>query len=103
MKLVSDNFTISLLGYTVFIGDKCIFSSHFRGVVNTINPHCYIIARKDKEYHDALIESDFLIPDGIGILIAARILNGKNISRITGSDLHETILNKLSIRLIQTC
>ncbi len=93
---MSEEQTIQLLGYNIFTGNKDFFTGDFTGVVNTINPHCYIIARKDKQYHGALNGSDYLLPDGIGIVIAARILNGVKIRRISGSDLHRTILNSLN-------
>ena len=39
-------------------------------IVNTINPHSYITAKKDAEFKVALKDSDILIPDGIGIVLA---------------------------------
>lgn len=87
--------TISILGYNIFIGNKDFFADGARGVVNTLNPHCYIIARVEKFYRDALMRAEWLIPDGIGIVKAAKFLYGVKINRITGSDLHETILKSL--------
>ena len=62
-------------------------------LVNTLNPHSYVISKKDTEFYEALNNSDILVPDGIGIVFAARILQNKNITRITGSDIHLHILN----------
>lgn len=90
--------TINILGYNVFYGRKEFFSCGFEGVVNTISPHSYIIARKDKLFHEALKASDFLIPDGVGITLAAWILAEEKIDKIAGSDLHETIINTLNER-----
>lgn len=84
--------TISLLGYNVFTGKKEFFSSGVRGVINTLNPHSYILARKDPLFSEALKASAWLLPDGVGIKIAARILAGKRIKRIAGSDLHEVLI-----------
>ena len=42
--------------------------------------------------------SDFIIPDGVGIIMAARVLAGKKIKKIAGSDLHEVIINALNER-----
>ena len=42
--------------------------------------------------------SDFIIPDGVGIVMAARVLAGKKIEKIAGSDLHEVIINALNER-----
>ncbi len=61
-------------------------------LVNTINPHSYCVSKKDPLFKEALINSDVLIPDGIGIVIAARLLANKKIQRIAGAQLHEHIL-----------
>ena len=90
--------TIRLLGYEVFSGGNEFFSDGFKGVVNTISPHSYIIARKDGLFREALMASDVIIPDGVGIIMAARVLAGKKIEKIAGSDLHRMIINDLSER-----
>ena len=59
---------------------------------NTINPHSYCVTKKDSAFREALQNSDILIPDGIGVVIAAKLLANKKIQRITGADLHEHIL-----------
>jgi len=66
-----------------------------KSIVNTINPHCYCEAKKDSFYRHVLKSSDFLIPDGIGIVWAIRILTGHKVKRISGSDLHIHLLNKV--------
>jgi N-acetylglucosaminyldiphosphoundecaprenol N-acetyl-beta-D-mannosaminyltransferase len=87
---------IKLLGYNVFFGKKEFFLFGFKGVVNTISPHSYIVARKDSLFHEALMASDVIIPDGVGIIMAARVLAGKRIEKIAGADLHEVIINALN-------
>jgi N-acetylglucosaminyldiphosphoundecaprenol N-acetyl-beta-D-mannosaminyltransferase len=42
------------------------------------------------------MESDVLLPDGIGIVLASKFLNGINIKKIAGSDLHDHLLKKLN-------
>ena len=61
-------------------------------LVNTINPHSYCVTKKDTLFKEALQKSDVLIPDGIGIVIAAKLLASKKIQRIAGADLHEHLL-----------
>lgn len=90
--------TISILGYHIFMGNKQFFAGVVTGVVHTLNPHSYVLARKDTLFHDALKSADLLIPDGVGIRYAARLLEGKNIEKIAGSDLHEIIINSLDKR-----
>ena len=95
---MTERLTIKLLGYDVFSGGKQFFAEGFKGVVNTISPHSYIIARKDTLFREALMASDFIIPDGVGIVMAARLLAGKKIEKIAGSDLHEVIINAINER-----
>jgi len=90
--------SIKILGYEVFSGGKEFFSEEFKGVVNTISPHSYVVARKDSLFREALLASDYIIPDGVGIVMAARILAGKKIEKIAGSDLHEVIIKALNER-----
>jgi N-acetylglucosaminyldiphosphoundecaprenol N-acetyl-beta-D-mannosaminyltransferase len=90
--------SINLLGYDIFIGESDLFSEGFNGVISTINPHSYIVARNDKEFIKVLQHSDILLPDGIGIVLAARVLTGVKIKRITGSDIHRILLNYLDLK-----
>jgi N-acetylglucosaminyldiphosphoundecaprenol N-acetyl-beta-D-mannosaminyltransferase len=52
-----------------------------------INPHSYVAATRDPIYCDALRSADWLIPDGIGIALASRVLGGRIHGRVTGSDI----------------
>jgi N-acetylglucosaminyldiphosphoundecaprenol N-acetyl-beta-D-mannosaminyltransferase len=65
-------------------------------VINTINPHCYCEAKDDESYKEALLQSDILIPDGIGIVWAVRYLTGSKIKRFAGSDLHSYLLQRMN-------
>jgi N-acetylglucosaminyldiphosphoundecaprenol N-acetyl-beta-D-mannosaminyltransferase len=89
---------LKLLGYNVFSGEKEFFSDVINGVVNTINPNAFIIAQKDIHLHEAFLASDFIIPDGVGIVMAARFLTGEKIKKIAGADLHEVIINAINER-----
>lgn len=61
-----------------------------------INPHSYMVSMGDPEFSRALIGSDWLVPDGAGILIASRILGGRINQRITGSDIFHGIHSRLN-------
>ena len=63
-------------------------------VINTINPHSYCVAKKDVEFREALQAPDLLIPDGTGIVWAARVLKDKKIKRIAGADMHRFLLTQ---------
>lgn len=71
-------------------------------VINTINPHSFITSDKDELFKKSLLSSDYLIPDGVGIVYAIKFLYQKAIKRITGADLHSFFLdhankNKLKV------
>ena len=86
---------ISILGYEVYAGQKDFFAGGVTGVVDTLNPHSYVLARKDRQFREALMTAKWLIPDGVGIKYAARLLNGARIEKIAGADLHEVVLSSL--------
>lgn len=88
--------TIKILDYNIFAGTPEYFSNGFRGVVNCINPHSHVISTKDRSFREALQGSDYLLADGVGIQLAVRILKGKKVEKITGSDLHRVLLKSLS-------
>ena len=56
-----------------------------------VNPEKVMAARKDKELLDFLNNSHLLIPDGIGVVKAARILGLARMERVAGSDLMPAI------------
>ena len=51
----------------------------------TPNPEIILASHKDEEFFYILNKADLSLPDGMGLKIAARIF-GSNLSRITGSD-----------------
>ena len=51
-----------------------------------LNPHSYATALQDRPFRDALHAADWLIPDGVGIVIASRAQSGRIVDRITGWD-----------------
>jgi len=61
--------------------DKCL--------VNTVNANSYNVAQRDETFAQALIEGDFLLPDGASIVKACRWLGAKSQprERVAGWDL----------------
>mgnify|MGYP000574865402 CR=1 FL=1 len=70
---------------------------NFKTVINTINPHSYIVSKKDKTFSNALLSSDYLLPDGIGIVLAIKILFNIKTARLTGAKIHDFLLKKAEI------
>lgn len=64
--------------------------------VNCLNPHSFITATRDEEFHNALKESDFLLPDGEGICYTLRKWRGIEVKKIAGDDLHRYLLAKMA-------
>lgn len=67
-------------------------------LINTINAHSYNTALKDKNFAEALIKGDVLIPDGASIVMACRWLKAKSQpkERIAGWDLFVFEMNRLN-------
>lgn len=56
-------------------------------LINTINAHSYNVAKKDPVFFDALQNGDILLPDGVSVIIAVRLLFGSKIRKVAGADL----------------
>lgn len=85
-----------LLGYNVYRDLLQNIKLNEVKVINTINPHSYCIAKKDTEFMQALKECDVLLPDGIGIVWADKVLNGQRINKIAGYDLFLFLMDYLN-------
>ncbi len=85
-----------IMNYKVFIDDLETIDLETKKIINTINPHSYITAKSDIKFKKALQSSDFLIPDGSGIVLAAKQINKKSIKKIAGADLHKFLLSKMN-------
>tara|TARA_R110000764_G_scaffold126511_1_gene214118 strand:- start:5039 stop:5755 length:717 start_codon:yes stop_codon:yes gene_type:complete len=71
------------------------FPIHSKTIINTINPHSYCVAEKDLEFKEALLNSDILLPDGIGIVWAGKMLRNQKLSKIAGFDVFLHLLSHL--------
>ena len=95
------NNMVSIFGYNVStLSVDQIVSSVFLSdeikIVNTINPHSYVEAKKDNDFSISLKNSDILIPDGSGIILASRVLKKTNLNKIAGFDLFISTMEKLN-------
>lgn len=70
--------------------------SQSKKLINTLNAHSYNLARKDEEFREALKNSDVLLPDGIGIVLATRVLTERKLSKIAGEDLFYHEMKRLN-------
>lgn len=65
-------------------------------LINTINQYSYCIAEKDPDFKKALVGSDVLLPDGVAVVAAARMLTGAKLKKIAGYDLHRHLMIELN-------
>jgi N-acetylglucosaminyldiphosphoundecaprenol N-acetyl-beta-D-mannosaminyltransferase len=63
-----------------------------------LNPHSYAESRKDPLFAQALHDTDFLIPDGVGIVMASRLLKGEITERVTGFDVFTALQSRLNLK-----
>ncbi len=96
MDEIKKDAVIQLLGFNVNTSIALLSSRGNKTIVNTINPHSYCTTKKDDRFHLALQESDVLLPDGFGIVLAAKFLKGKQIEKIAGYDVFLHLMNDLN-------
>ena len=65
-------------------------------LINTINAHSFNTVQSDKEFDEALQSSNILLPDGISVVWAIRMLTGKKIKKISGADLFQYEMKRLN-------
>lgn len=59
------------------------------------NPHSFKIERTDRLFRKAVLEADMVTPDGVGMLVASRMLGGGIRERVTGSDIFRELSRAL--------
>lgn len=68
-----------------------------RLTVNFVNAHCINQARGDAAYRRNLADSDLLLPDGIGVDIAARMCGAERPENLNGTDLFPLICERAAV------
>ncbi|MBO5937916.1 MAG: WecB/TagA/CpsF family glycosyltransferase [Clostridia bacterium] len=59
----------------------------------TPNPELLLAAKRDPEFHAILSSADLRLPDGVGVLLGARLLGARLPERVTGIDSSEWLLS----------
>jgi N-acetylglucosaminyldiphosphoundecaprenol N-acetyl-beta-D-mannosaminyltransferase len=65
-------------------------------LINTLNAHSFNTVQKDEDFHNALKFSDVLLPDGVSIVWAIRMLTGKKLKKIAGADLFKFEMERVN-------
>lgn len=68
--------------------------SHGQAHIVTANPELVMEARRNPEFAAALGAADLVLPDGVGIVWAARLLGRPVVERVPGIELTEALLEK---------
>ncbi|MGG0051312.1 WecB/TagA/CpsF family glycosyltransferase [Bacillus atrophaeus] len=80
---------------TGFIGylEKHYIDQRVGAVISTVNPEIGYAAIKDEDYYNVLSSSNFILPDGIGVVMMSRLTNNRLQSRIAGYDVFKALLS----------
>jgi N-acetylglucosaminyldiphosphoundecaprenol N-acetyl-beta-D-mannosaminyltransferase len=91
-------YRISRGGLSGDVAEACRFINSGRTTryLACANPHSLVVASRDKLFSRALQEADLLIPDGSGILLAARSLNQPIAERVAGTEFFHGLTSQLS-------
>jgi N-acetylglucosaminyldiphosphoundecaprenol N-acetyl-beta-D-mannosaminyltransferase len=65
-------------------------------VLAFVNPDCLNIAYKNAEYRDLLLRSDRVLPDGIGIHLACRMLGTPLLANVNGTDMFPRLCGRVA-------
>jgi N-acetylglucosaminyldiphosphoundecaprenol N-acetyl-beta-D-mannosaminyltransferase len=90
--------SVPLMEYSIYNGDLFDLDSSRKTLITTINQYSFCIAEEDPEFKKALLQSDILLPDGMGIVSAVHLQTGEKIKKIAGADIHLHLLNDLNQR-----
>jgi len=84
-----------------FVNNRIVDGKSY--ILNFLYFSCFVIQEKNLLYHNAIINSDYLFLDGIGMNLYTRIVyNMKDILNLNGTDLIPKVLDKLNIENSKT-
>ena len=77
---------------------ESLLGSKNKGWLGCLNPHSYAVALDDADFMHALKSADWLVPDGVGVVYASRMLKGTIKTRVTGSDVFNGLHARMNTR-----
>ncbi|MGB5864861.1 MAG: WecB/TagA/CpsF family glycosyltransferase [Sulfitobacter sp.] len=66
--------------------------------VNFMNAHCFNVMARDRQYAAAVHSADYLLPDGIGVALAAKMTGHKLTENLNGTDFIPVLLQEAALR-----
>jgi N-acetylglucosaminyldiphosphoundecaprenol N-acetyl-beta-D-mannosaminyltransferase len=95
----------NILGYNISILSVDSFSGSLFQSLRTgestwlacFNPHSYAMTLKDETFARALKAAEWLVPDGVGVVLASHLLGGAIHDRVTGSDVFTGLHKRMNV------
>ncbi|MBC54495.1 MAG: glycosyltransferase [Gammaproteobacteria bacterium] len=103
--ILSPSHKEDILGFSLTVGDSFTCCDEIIDYVSKgskswlacFNPHSYVVSISDRTFSEALHHANFLVPDGIGVVIASRILKGQIADRVTGSHIFHGLSYRMNV------
>ncbi len=61
-----------------------------------LNPHSYVVSIQDINFASALKNANWLLPDGVGVVWASKVMGGQVRVRVTGSDIFSALHHRMN-------
>jgi len=99
--------TVQLFGYPISAGGLQEDLRHALGLLKSTegiryvacaNPHSIEVAERDPDFKEALLNAAILLPDGTGIILAAKLLGGPVKEKVAGGDFFIGLCSTLQVR-----
>lgn len=88
---------INVLDFNVFSDNLDLIPLNGNSsIINTISPNSYGICLKDEVFKKALVDTDYLVLDGVYFTFASLLLKGKNIKRNQGPDVFYHFMHRIN-------
>ena len=110
LKLEVERVKENILGYDVEALSVCACADEIDDLLRTnskarrdcgwlacMNPHSYVLSLGDDLFSQALKGAEWLVADGIGIVLASRMLGGAIPERVTGSDIFHKLNERMNV------
>ena len=88
--------SVMFMDYSICGGNLKELAVTGKTLITTINQYSFCIAQEDAAFKKALQGAEVLLPDGMAIVAAMRLLTNTKITKIAGAQLHDFLLHKLN-------
>jgi len=78
--------------------DKWVQNNDYRKYILAINAEKIIFLQKNTKMRDFYNRASLLLPDGVGVTLASKLIHGLKVSRVTGADLMQLICKNAALK-----